>query len=266
MISMTLFKKEWKSNWILLLIFMGVLTMYSVIIVSMFNPEAGDSLRAMAESMPEVFAAFGMLDVGTTLLEFVTGYLYGMLLIAFPAVYLIILSNRLVARYVDQGSMAYLLATPVKRRKIVTTQAVFMITTLIILAIYVTAVIVAASQVMFPGELEIEEFLRVNVGVLGLWIMFAGLCFLPSCVFNESKMSLGCATAVVVYSILIQMISQVGDKLENLKYATPITLFNVDGLIAAEPEAYLTCGIMYAAGIVLMAAGAAWFNRKNLPI
>ena len=116
MISMTLFKKEWKSNWILLLIFMGVLTMYSVIIVSMFNPEAGDSLRAMAESMPEVFAAFGMLDVGTTLLEFVTGYLYGMLLIAFPAVYLIILSNRLVARYVDQGSMAYLLATPVKRK------------------------------------------------------------------------------------------------------------------------------------------------------
>ena len=115
-------KKEIRSNWVLLVIFLGVLSLYSVMITMMFDPKLGDSLNMMAESMPQMFAAFGWQIIGTTLLEFITGYLYGILLVAFPGVYIIILSNRLVAKYVDNGSMAYLLAVPQKRRKIVLTQ------------------------------------------------------------------------------------------------------------------------------------------------
>ena len=77
MISGTLFKREIRANYILLIIFMGVLTMYSAMIVAMYGPGMGDGLKSMAESMPEIFAAAGMLNVGTTLLEFVVGYLYG---------------------------------------------------------------------------------------------------------------------------------------------------------------------------------------------
>ena len=105
MIRVTLYCREMKANFILFLIFAGVLTMYSVMIVMMFDPKLGDSLRMMSESMPEIFAAFGMADVGTTLLEFVAGYLYGMLFVAFPGVFIIILAGRLVAKYVDHGSM-----------------------------------------------------------------------------------------------------------------------------------------------------------------
>lgn len=60
----TLFRKEIKSNWILLVIFLGVLSVYSVMITMMFDPRLGDSLRMMADSLPQMFAAFGMADVG----------------------------------------------------------------------------------------------------------------------------------------------------------------------------------------------------------
>ena len=118
MINTTLLKKEFKSNYILLLIFLAVLSMYSCMIIAMFDPKLGDSLRAMAESMPQLFSAFGMADVGTTLLESIIGYLYGILFTAFPGVFIILLSNRLIARYVDNGSMAYLLSVPHKRSKL----------------------------------------------------------------------------------------------------------------------------------------------------
>ena len=124
MMNTTLFRKEIKSNYILILIFIGVLAMYACMIVLMFDPKLGDSLKMMAESMPGIFSAFGMTNVGTTLLEFVNSYLYGLLFVAFPGVFIIILSGRLVVKYVDNGSMAYLLAVPEKRRKIVTTHAV----------------------------------------------------------------------------------------------------------------------------------------------
>lgn len=266
MIHLTLYKKEWKSNGILLLIFLAVLTMYAVMIVSMFDPAMGDSLRFLAESMPELFAAFGMADVGTTLLEFVTGYLYGMLFVAFPGVFLIILANRLIARYVDQGSMVYLLSAPVKRRRIAVTQAFFLITALAAMVIYVTVLILIVSQILFPGDLATAAFLRVNAGLFGLLLFFGGACFLASCIFNESKNALGIGTAVVVYSILVQMISQVGDKFENLKYLTPVTLFDIDGLAAAQSSAWFSCGILYIGGILLIVLGILLFERRDLPI
>ena len=58
----TLFKKEIKSNWLLLVIFLAVLSVYGSMITMMFNPEMGDSLKMMADSMPDLFAAFGMAD------------------------------------------------------------------------------------------------------------------------------------------------------------------------------------------------------------
>ena len=57
--NFTLFKKESKSNWLLLVIFLGVLSVYGSMITMMFDPKMGDSLKAMADSMPDLFAAFG---------------------------------------------------------------------------------------------------------------------------------------------------------------------------------------------------------------
>lgn len=266
MIQMTLYKKEWKKNWFMLVIYMAVLTMYATMIIAMFDPKMGDSLKVMEESMPEIFAAFGMADVGKTLIQFITGYLYGILLTAFPAVYIIMLSNRLIAKYVDDGSMAYLLSVPEKRSKIVRTQAFFLISSLLLLVVFVWAVIVGTSEIMFPGEMDMEALFRVNVGVFGLWMMVAGVCFFFSCLFNETKKATGASTAVVVYALLVQMISQVGDKFENLKYATPMTLFSVDGLVAGETSGWITCAIMYTVGAIFFLLGAAIFKRKDLPI
>ncbi|MDO5402665.1 MAG: ABC transporter permease subunit [Eubacteriales bacterium] len=264
--NFTLYKREWKNNWILLLLFAAVLTMYACMIVSMFDPKMEDSLSIMSESMPEIFAAFGMADVGKTLLEFVTGYLYGMLLIAFPAVYIIILSNRLVARYVDNGSMAYILAVPSKRGRIIFTQAVFSISSLLVLLAYVAGVIIACSQFMFYGEMELAAFLKLNAGLFGLWIMLGGVCFLFSCIFNDTKWSAGLSTAFVVYSLLVQMVSQVGDKFENLKYITPLTMFQSDAFAAGNSEAWLGCIVMYIIGAVCYTAGIIVFTKRDLPI
>lgn len=62
------------------------------------------------------------------------------------------------------------------------------------------------------------------------------------------------------------MISQAGEKFENVKYATPLTLFNIDGLTASDGSAWLTCAVLYAAGILLTAAGITVFSRRNLPL
>lgn len=266
MINKTLFQKELKSNTVLFLIFISVLTMYGGMIVMMFDPKLGDSLKTMADSMPEIFAAFGMADIGTTLLEFITNYLYGMIFVAFPAVYIIILAGRLIARYVDSGSMSYLLSIPRKRKNLAGTQAFFMIFTLFIMVFYITLLILLFSEYLFPGELDTPPFLRLNIGLFGVFLFFGGICFFFSCFFNESRYCTGASAAVVVYAVLVQMISQVGDTFADLKYATPLTLFDTEGLTLSHADAWGGCVILYCAGILCYTVGVIYFSRKNLSI
>ncbi len=264
--NLTLLKREMKANYKLLLIFMAVLTLYASMIISMFNPKLGESLQQMAESMPQLFAAFGMMEVGTTLLTFMVNYLYGFLLIAFPSVFIILLSNKLMAHYIDSGSMAYLLATPNKRSTIAMTQAVFLVLNVFLLILYVTILSICVSEGTFPNTLEITKFILVNVGLFGLLIFLSGLCFFTSSVLKDSKLSNGLGAGFVVVFLLIEMISQVGDKFEILKYFTPLTLFDTKGLMGYDEKAIMMMMVLYVAGIVLFGLSIVLFDKRDLAL
>lgn len=267
MISPVLLKREAKANWKLLVIFLAVLTMYCAIIVVMFEPKLGDSLQALAETMPEIFEAFGMGNTGSaTLTGFLSNYLYGFLLVLFPLVFIIILANRLVARYVDSGSMAYLLATPNKRAKIALTQAAFLLLGVIALNLFVTLLLIAISEAMFPGQLDCPRFIMLNTGLMGLHVFFSGLCFCTSCIFNDTKRSNGVGAGLTIAFVLIQMLSNANDKLESLKYATPLTLFNPDSILAGDAGAVISFLVLYIAGLILISIGIASFSRRDLHI
>lgn len=261
-----LLKKEIKSNYKLLLIFMAVLTMYSSMIISMFDPKLGDKLNAFMETMPDVFSAFGMTDSGSTLIEFMGNYLYGFLYIAFPAVFIIILSNKLIARYIDRGSMAYLLSAGNKRRKIAVNQAAFMIGSVFVLVAFVTALCIGVSNGIFPKELNVQKLLVLNTGLFGLLMFLSGLCFFICCVCNDAKHAVGISSAFTIGFLLVQMVSQAGEKFDFLKYCNPLSLFDQAKIIAGETAGVAMFCTLYGAGILLFAIGIICFNRRDLSI
>lgn len=266
MISKTLFLRETKSNYKIVLIFLAVLTMYGSMVVAMFDPKLGESLRSMAESMPQIFSAFGMTSVADTLIDFLASYLYGMIFIFFPLIFIILLSNRIMARYIERGSMAYLLATPVKRSKVAMTQAAFLIVGCLIMAIYVTVLCITCSAIMFPGALDIGKFLLLNVGLLGVFVTFSGICYCSTCLFSDSKYPYGIGASLCVAFVLIKMFSQVSEKAEKFKYATPLTLFDTNGILSGEMNAYLGIALLYGIGIVLYGIGIVYFSKRDLSI
>lgn len=88
-----LFKRELRSCLLPTAIVAAVTVLYAGVIIGMFDPELGESLALMRDAMPELFAAFGMADQGTTLLEFVVNYLHGFLLVVLPLVLAAVLVN-----------------------------------------------------------------------------------------------------------------------------------------------------------------------------
>lgn len=263
---MPLFKKEWKTNYKLLLILAAAITLYSSMIIAMFDPELGDSLQMMAKSMPEIFAAFGMLDVGSTLIDFIANYLYGFILIMFPTLCAILLGGKLISAYVDRGSMAYLLSAPHKRRSLALTQAVFFALALLTLCVYACVLGIGVSEGMFKGELDITRYIYLNIGLYGYVFFLGGLCFFTSCLFSDTRYSYGISTGLCILFMMVQMISNVGDKFENLKYATPLTLFQPNAIIAGDSGAIPGLMILYGAGLLLFAVGILVFSKKDLSI
>ena len=262
----TLFAKELRANLFVSGTIAAVLALYIGMIISMFDPELGESLDAMMQSMPEVFAAFGMSTQTTTLIDFMLNYLYGFLLTAFVLVLVLIMANKLMVRHLDRGSMVYLLATPTSRVRIAGTMVGVVVTVLVALMAVVTALEVGFAEGMFPGELDLEALLRVNAGLFALWAALAGLCFLSACLFSNATAALWVGGGLGILFFLVQMVSKVGDKFEFLQNINPLTLFDYYGLAAGDASAVSGTVALAASAVVLFAAAVVVFDRRNLSI
>ena len=137
----TLYKREMKGSVKLLLIFGAVITLYVTIITTMYEPEMMATLDSFYEVMPEMMAAVGMKAGATTLIGFMISYLYGFILLVFPMVFCILRGNGLIGRYVDRGSMAALVAAPVRRSTIACTQMSVLVSGIVLLVGYTLSLI-----------------------------------------------------------------------------------------------------------------------------
>lgn len=250
----------------MLVVMFLTIALYIVTTLTMYDPELGESLNAMMESMPEMFAAFGMAEPSTTLIGFMLNYLYGFLLTLFPFILIVILANKLMVRYLDRGTMSYLLATPHSRTSIVCSLIAAFIALLAALMVLTTLTEIVSTELMFPGELDINELLITNIGLFALWIFLAGLCFLSACLFSHAGAALWVGAGLGIVFFLMQMIANVGEDFEFLNSFNPVILFDYYGLVAGDESAYIQTAVLAGLGIALFAVAVVVFNRRDLSV
>lgn len=266
MINGTLYKREMKGSIKLLVIFAAIMTMYVSIIISMYDPEMMETLDSFVEVMPELMAAVGMSAGATSLLGFMISYLYGFILLIFPMVYSILRGNALIAKYVDRGSMVSLIAAPVRRRTVALTQMAVLLSEVSLLIIYVTGLEIFVAQRCFPGELVIAELLKLNVGLWCLHLFISGICFGASCIFSDTKYSIGFGAGIPALMYVLQMLANAGEKAEKIKYFSLFTLFDPEGIVAGENGATISVVVLLLGAIGLFAMGIIVFDKKDLHI
>lgn len=264
--SITLIKKELKSNYKILFLFLAILTLYGSVIVAMYDPKLGESLNMMAESMPELFAAFGMMNASATLLDFVMNYYYGFIAIVVPLVFIILMTSRLLTHYMDRGSMAYLLATPHNRRSILLSQCFVMFLFKVIIVVYITCLILLCGYIMFNEIIDISQFLMINVGLLGLLSLMSSLCILSAVVFEDTRLALGGGAGLNLFFLLIQMLSQVSDQIEFLKYLTPLTLFDVQSIASFDTGSLLSVILLFVMSMMMIIASCIIFKKRDISV
>lgn len=293
-----LFWRELRSCALPVLVFACVLALYAGVVVGMYDPGLGASLELMRDAMPELFAAFGMADQGSTLLEFLVNYLYGFLLVTFPLALLAMLADRLMVRHIERGSIAYLLAQPVGRVRLALSQLLVLLICLVALMAVLVAVELVAAEALFPGELAAADLLAVNASTLCLWALFAGVCWASACALPRTAAARWAGVALCVAFVLVKMAADVSAGagagagagmgtgvgadvgtsvamgagvgadagLSWLAELTPLSLFDPLGAAAGDASAIAGSAVLAVAGLALAAFGVARFSRRDLSV
>jgi len=264
--SLVYFKTLIKRNWLLLVIFIAVLTMYMGVMISMYDPEDMEALATMTEMFPpEMMNAMGFSSLVTDMTGFLASWLYGLLMLGFPLVYCIILGNRLVAKMVDNSSFAYLLSTPNSRIKLIVTSGVYALLSILVLFSCLFLIGVALCEITFPGLLDVGAFFKLNVTTMLVNMAVMMISFFFSCLFNETRLSLSFGAGIPILFLLMNMLGGVTTDMNILKSVSIYGFYDPVELVQGAD--ILLTNLGYAAvSLALLAAGVYIFNRKRLPL
>ncbi len=253
MINVPYFKKVVKSNIGLWAIITLALCAFMGVMVLVFTP---DTMGAMG----------GLFNpINSSLIGFMASSFYAMMAIIFPMIYSIIVGNNLVAKKVDDGSMAGYLSTPVPRKKIILSNALYLAISMLVMWLVVTIFGIVLANVAQPDALNIEKFILLNLGAFLFQFAISGICFASSCIFNRSKNSLLLGAGLPLGFFVLSLLVKMADSLTFLKYITLTSLYDTSAILTGGtfiPQ-FIVLGII---AVALYAFGIAYFNKKNLPL
>lgn len=263
--SWALLKANFKYNYLIWGLMTAIFFMYFAIMLSMYDPDYLEAMQQVIMMLPpSLVQAMNFDSMGTDLFSFMSGYMYGFLLFLFPMVVSIVINHRLVSSFVDSGSMAYLLSTPNSRTKIITTQLIFSLLSITMLFVVYTALALLLCEAMFPNQMQVGNFLLLNLYALVLYFAIGGIGFFFSTLFSDKSTSLSFGIGLPVAFLIFQMLSNADEKLEGFKYVSMFTLFDFEKIGIDNSYVLISMGILILISSVFYGLSIVIFNQKNL--
>ena len=196
---------------------------------------------------------------------------YGMLCLIICSLYIVITTNKLLAGQVDRGSMAYILASPIRRSTVAITQLVYLIGSLVVTFGLLTVNFLLCNTTLSDKlTFTTETAIYLNVGALMVALALAGICFMTSGIFNLSKYSIGTGGMIVVAFLLLALIGSFSaygaPDLDVFKNLTIVSLYNIPDIIANVHHWAAQLVVLGGIAFVTFSVGSVWFTKKDLPL
>ncbi len=260
---MTILRHELKQNRTSFWIWTAVISFMIGVCVFIYPEMKGEmeSISDVFADMGSFSAAFGMdkINFGTLLgyYSIECGNVLGMGGAFFAA----ICGAGVLAKEEKECTAEFLLTHPVSRRKIMSEKLISVMLQIVVLNVIVFGVVTAGMAAI--GEtIPWEEMLLLHTAYLLLQIELAGICFGISAFLRRGSVGVGLGVAVTMY--FLNLIANITESAEFLKYITPFGYANGTDIVTdVTPDGKLILiGMTYAiVGIV----AAYWkYTKKDI--
>lgn len=264
--NLTVFKNTFKRHWKLLFIFLFVLCFYQVMIIGLIDPADMGKVQELFGSMKDYMQAFSIsIPDMSTPLTYTASVFFSMLIMAFTMVFYVIQATSLIAKQVDDASIACTLSAPVKRTELALTKGVYLIVSMLVLF---AGILISGSLMLgTTGSYDFKAYLNLVGVTFMLCTTVAMLSYFLSVAFCGSKLGTALAVGVPVALVFISLIGGAGgDKTEWLKKCSPFGWIDSVGVVNGSAETWWMYPAFGGAIIVLLLASVAVFYYKRLPV
>ncbi len=234
----------------------------------------GSLLDKLPEDVSNGVEELGQMDLYGLIVGSIFFKMAGLLL---PIIYLIMVSNNLIAGQVDSGSMAYVLSTSTKRRQVTFTQGLFLVASLFLMCCCTTIVsIICLSIVKVSTDLTIGKLILINFGAFIVLFAMSGINYFTSCYFDRSKKAMAIGGGLSMFFLVATMLGLFGspvipsvvriNALNYFNYVSIITLFDVVSILDGTMTWLWKLLILVVLGVLGYILGSLKFKKKDLPL
>lgn len=262
-----MFKREMKINlksfviWTFILI--GLFLVVFLVYPSIVNSENMQMMDEMMKIFPEeMLKAFNM-DISSIDTAFgwlkTEGFVFVLLI---TGIYSGILGSNILLKEESDKTIEYLNSVPVTRRKIV-------INKIICGLLYIILMILAIGIFNFigltlSGDFDRKSYLLLSVTPLFSSIVIFAVCLFLSTFTHKTKKTLGISLGIVFASYFLNVISEMGESTEFLKYISIFTLADIRNVIVDVSINPLMVALAIGITVIFMSLTIIHYNKKEL--
>ena len=246
-------------NVVLLGVFLIAYLMYPSIIASDNISMMDEMLKMFPEEMLKAFNYdISMMDTAYGWLKS-EGFVFVLLI---TGCYAGILGSNILLKEENDKTIEYLNTLPVRRQDIV-------INKVIVGVIYIVAMIALLTifnyiALTLSGDFDKKQFLLLSITPLFPALVLYFVCMFLSTFTHKTKKMLGISLAIVLISYFLQMLSQIADSVEFLKYASIFTLADIRNVITDVSINPIMVFISLILTVVFLILTIMRYNRKEL--
>ena len=262
-----MFKREIKINlksfiiWTSILI--GLFLVVFLVYPSIVNSENMEMMDEMMKMFPEeMLKAFNM-DISSINTAFgwlkTEGFVFVLLI---TGIYSGILGSNILLKEESDKTIEYLNSLPVTRKEIVFNKILSGL--LYIILMIVTIGIFNFIGLSLSGDFDRKSYLLLSITPIFSSIVIFAVCLFLSTFTHKTKKTIGISLGMVFASYFLNVISEIGESTEFLKYISIFTLADIRNVITDVSINPLMVALAIGITVIFMALTIIRYNKKEL--
>lgn len=262
-----MFKRELKINfknfviWTSILI--GLFLVIFLIYPSIIEGENAKMLNEMLEMFPEELLKSFNMDISSIDSAFgwlkTEGFVFVLLI---TGAYSAILGSNILLKEENDKTIEYLNSVPVKRISIVMSKVfcgiIYIFLMILLLGIF------NFVGLLLSGDFDKKTYIFLSITPLFSSIVIFALCLFISTFTHKTKKTIGISLGIVFVSYFLQIISEISDKTEFLKYISAFTLADIRNVIVdVKINPYMVI-ISLVLTTIFIISTVVHYNKKEL--
>lgn len=194
---------------------------------------------------------------------------YGVLflyLILMATVHAVMIGANIIAKEERDKTTEFLFVKPVSRNRVITSKLLAALLNIVILNIVTFIASFVIVDYFNENDSILVDISMLMVGMFMLQLLFMCIGSSIASVSRKPKAAASVATGILLVTFMLSMMSNMNDKLSNLKYITPFKYFEAESIILGE--GFNLIYILLSAIIIIASLVGTYdfYNRRDLGV